>query len=88
MADKKPTTPMPGVAPKEVKHRVLYMRREPTSDYQAMASYEQGSADEIQQGKYLFESIRAEQINKARAAGAPVPYFLEQSEIKGLKVED
>lgn len=88
MADKKPTTPMPGVAPKVPKHRVLYMRREPTAEFQAMATYEMGDAAEEQQGKYLFDSIRAEHINKARAAAAPIPFFLEQSEIKGLKVED
>ena len=88
MADKKPSPPMPGVAPKKVKHRVLYMRREPTAAYQAMASYEQGNAEDEQQGKYLFESVRAEHINKARAAAASIPFFLEQSEIEGLKVED
>jgi hypothetical protein len=79
---------MPGVAPKLVRHRVLYVRGEPTAGFQPVATYEVGDPDDETQGEYLFASIRAELINKARAAAAPVPFFLEQSEEKGFKVED
>lgn len=84
---KKPAAPMPGVAPKIPRHRVLYIRREPTAEFQPLGSYELGNAGAETQGKYLFDSIRAEHINNARAAGAQVPFFVEQTEEKGLKVE-
>lgn len=88
MADQKPKVSMPGVAPVKVKHRVLYMQTETAAKFRPLASYEQGSAEAEQQGKHLFDSIRAEHINKARAAAASVPFFLEQSEVEGIKVED
>ena len=87
MADTKQKSPMPGEALKVVRHRVLYIRREPTAEFQPLGSYELGNAEAEQQGKYLFDSIRAEHINKARAAGASIPFFLEQTEEGGLKVE-
>ncbi len=83
----KPAAKMPGVEVPAPKHRVLYIRREPTAEFQAIGSYELGDATTEQQGKYLFDSIRAEHINKARAAAAPIPFFLEQTEQNGLKVE-
>lgn len=79
--------PMPGVELPPPRHRVLYCKPEKTADYQPVGSYQLGDADEEAQGGYLFDSIRAERINKARAAGAPVPFFLEQTEVRGLKVE-
>ena len=85
MADPKQNTPMPGVAPKPVRHRVLYMRTEPTAGFQPVGSYALGNKDAEQQGEYLFSSIRSDLINKARAAAAPVPFFLEQTEEGGLK---
>lgn len=90
MAEQKPkvNTPMPGTPTVAKTHRVLYMRSEPTADFKALASYEKGNAGDEQQGEYLFASIRAEYINRARAAAAPIPFFLEQSEKNGLKVED
>lgn len=83
----KPAAPMPGVAPKVPRHRVLYIQREPTAAFQPLATFELGDKEAETQGGYLFESIRAEHINKARAAGARVPFFLEQSEENGIKVE-
>jgi len=78
---------MPGVPAPAPKHRVLYLRREPGAAFQPVGSYELGDKDAEQQGKYLFDSIRTEHINKARAASAPIPTFLEQTEQNGLKVE-
>lgn len=92
MAEKKATTPapaaaMPGIAPSIKRHAVLYVRREPTSEFQPLASYELGDKEAERQGGYLFDSIRAEQINNARASAAQVPFFLEQVEEGGFKVE-
>lgn len=80
--------PLPGVELPPPRHRVLYIRSESTAAFQPVGSYQLGNADDETQGGYLFDSIRAERINKARAAGAPVPFFLEQTEVRGLKVED
>lgn len=79
---------MPGIEPRITRHRVLYIRPEPTADFRPLSTYEMGDPEDEKQGEYLFESIRSEHINKARAAGAQVPFFLEQSEVKGFKVED
>jgi hypothetical protein len=90
MADPKKTAnaPLPGAKPEPVRHRVLYIQTAPKVKFHPVGSYEQGNKDAEQQGQYLFASIRAEHINKARAAAAPVPNFLEQSEVGGFKVED
>jgi hypothetical protein len=95
MATKKPTKGpnegtgvMPGVAEKIPRHRVLYIRRDPGGEFQPLATFELGDKDAEEQGGYLFDSLRAEHINKARAAGAPVPFFLVQTEEKGFKVEE
>lgn len=78
---------MPGVELPPPRHRVLYCKPEKTAEYQPVGSYQLGDAEDETQGGYVFESIRAERINKARAAGAPAPYFLEQTEVNGKKVE-
>lgn len=90
MAKTKPETKapaLPGVAPKVPRHKVLYILREPTAGYQPVGSYELGDAEAEAQGRYLFEAIRSEHINRARAASAQLPQFLEQTEENGLKVE-
>lgn len=79
--------PLPGVELPPPRHRVLYMKPEKTAEFLPVGSYELGDPDDETQGGYLFDSIRAERINKARAAGAPVPFFLEQTEVRGFKVE-
>lgn len=83
----KPEQAMPGVELPPPRHRVLYCKPEKTAEYQPVGSYQLGDPEAEVQGGYLFDSIRAERINKARAAGAPVPIFLEQTEVKGQKVE-
>jgi len=92
MADPKKNPPeggdLPGVAPKVPSHRVLYVKRDPSAKFQPVGSYEITDAESKRQGGYLFDSIRAEHINKARAAAAPIPFFLEQTEKNGQKVED
>lgn len=79
---------LPGTKPEAVRHRVLYIQRALGVKFHPVGSYEQGNAEDEVQGKYLFDSIRAEHINRARAAGASLPRFLEQSEVGGFKVED
>lgn len=81
-----PAANMPGIKKAEPRHRVLYVKR--GEEFHPVGSYELGDAADEQQGKYLFDSIRADLINKARAAAAPIPFFLEQTEQNGFKVED
>lgn len=82
----KPAAKMPGTKPTAPRHRVLYVQR--GTEFQPVGSYELGDQGGEQQGEYLFAAIRTDLVNKARAAAAPIPFFLEQTEQDGLKLED
>lgn len=84
MAEKQKQAPVSAVKEaKEVRHRVLYVRAEPTAGWQPIASGVEGDENNAED----FAALRIEKLNEARRAGAHRPEFREQTELNGKPVE-